>query len=85
MRKGFWHESHTGLFGVWSIVSRQFVFGIQEKSPRTAMRKLHEHIGKSAYKFRFEAKPIRERDAHMFKRGLKYFPENKKEDTTCTD
>ncbi|MFP7446591.1 hypothetical protein SFC50_23090, partial [Bacillus infantis] len=64
------HESHTGMFGIWSDVSRQFVFGIQEPSKSKAWKALYNQIGDNARKWRWKAKPIRQRDAHMFKQGL---------------
>lgn len=65
-----WHESHTGMFGIWSDVSKQFVFGIQEPSKSKAWKALNIKIGKDGLKWRFRVKPIRRRDAHMFRNGL---------------
>ena len=65
------HATHTGMFGIWSTVSKQFVFGIQEPSKSKAEKALFNKIGNNARKWRFEVKPIRKRDAHMFRRGLK--------------
>jgi hypothetical protein len=65
-----WHESHTGMFGIWSDVSRQFVFGIQEPTKTKAWNALRNKIGDNARKWRFKAKPIRKRDAEMFKQEL---------------
>ncbi|MEK5176321.1 hypothetical protein NST63_24525 [Heyndrickxia sp. FSL W8-0496] len=65
-----WHETHTGMFGIWSDVSKQFVFGIQEPSKTKAWNALFNKIGNNARKWRFNVRPIRKRDAHMFKQGL---------------
>ena len=64
------HPSHTGMYGVRSAVSGQFVYGIQEPSKRKAMKALFERIGDDARKYRFDARPIRRCDFHMFKEGL---------------
>lgn len=64
------HETHTGMFGIWSDVSHQFVFGIQETSKTKAWNALYKRIGNNARKWRWVAKPIRQRDAHMFKQSL---------------
>lgn len=66
------HESHTGMFGVWSGVTKKFVFGIQEPSKTKAWKALFARIGDDARKWRFQVKPIRKRDAEMFKQGLKF-------------
>lgn len=64
------HESHTGMFGIWSDVSKKFVFGIQQPSQTKARSALYNKIGNDARKWRFSVKPIRKRDAEMFKQGL---------------
>lgn len=46
------------LYGIWSTVSRQFVFGIKETSKAKARKALFNEIGKDAYKFRFDARKI---------------------------
>ncbi|MED3650633.1 hypothetical protein [Heyndrickxia sporothermodurans] len=66
------HESHTGMFGIWSDVSKQFVFGIQEPSKTKAWKSLYKKIDNDARKWRWRVKPIRQRDAHMFKQDLKF-------------
>lgn len=65
------HESHTGMYGIWSDVSKKFVFGIQEPSKTKAWKALFKEIGNNARKWRWRVKPIRQRDAHMFTQGLK--------------
>lgn len=65
-----WHPQHTGMYGVRSAVSGQFVFGIQELSKRKAMKALFDKIGDDARKYRFDARPIRRCDFHNFKEGL---------------
>lgn len=64
----------TGMWGMWSAVSKQFVFGIQEQSKTAARRELHNRIGNDAYKYRFQAKKIRDCEAHreMLKVELKF-------------
>ncbi|MFJ5713155.1 hypothetical protein [Neobacillus sp. NPDC093127] len=58
------------MFGIWSDVSHKFVFGIQEPSKTKAWNALRNKIGENSRKWRFRAKPIRKRDAEMFKQGL---------------
>lgn len=64
----------TGMYGIWSAVSKQFVFGIQEPSKSAARRQLFNKIGNDAYKYRFSAKPIKDCEEHrmMIRNDLKF-------------
>lgn len=46
------------LYGVWSTVSKKFVFGIQAPSKTKARKELFKAIGTDAYKWRFEVRKI---------------------------
>ncbi len=46
-------------YGVWSNISKKFVFGIKAKSQNEAMRQLFAKIGNDARKWRFEIKEYR--------------------------
>jgi hypothetical protein len=46
------------MFGIRSSISKQFVFGIKEKTKRQARNKLFKKIGYDALKYRFYAAPI---------------------------
>lgn len=74
---------HTGMYGIWSDVSKRFVFGIQKPSKSAAHRQLMREIGKNSYKWRFRAKPIKDCAAHrdMFYKGL-IFKEGVENDAT---
>lgn len=69
----------TGMYGIWSGVSKQFVFGIQEPSKRAAYRKLYKKIGKDSFKWRFEARLIKNSKFHqeMFRNDLVFKSEDK--------
>ena len=45
-------------YGIWSVVSKKFVFGIKEPSKTKARKALFNEIGKDSYKHRFEVKKI---------------------------
>lgn len=47
------------LFGMYSTVSKKFVFGIQATSKSKAYKQLFERIGKDAYKYRFEVRKLK--------------------------
>lgn len=68
----------TEMYGIWSSVSRQFVFGIQEPTKSKAIRKIIKKIGKDWLKYRFNVKAIRENHTPMFFKGLKYKDSDKK-------
>lgn len=74
---------HTGMYGMWSDVSKQFVFGIQKPSKNAARRQLMREIGYDSYKWRFFPKPIKDCEAHreMFHKGL-IFKEGAENDAT---
>ena len=74
---------HTGMYGIWSGVSKGFVFGIQEPTKKAAFRKLYDKIGKNSFKWRFEARPIKESHAEMFWNGLKYKEGAENDATRC--
>lgn len=67
-------SSNTGMYGIWSAVSKQFVFGIQHKSKSGARRELIQKVGKDSFKYRFEVKRIKDCEYHrtMFRQGLKF-------------
>lgn len=46
------------LYGIYSSVSRKFVFGIKEPSKTKAWKALEKRIGNDSRKWRFEAKKI---------------------------
>lgn len=62
----------TGMYGIWSSVSKQFVFGIQESTKSKAIRKIKSKIGHDWAKWRFSTKAIHISHAHMFRQGLIY-------------
>ena len=49
---------NTTRYGIYNSVSKEFQFGINEPSERKAFEKLFKKIGKDAYKWRFEARPL---------------------------
>ena len=46
------------LYGIYSTVSKRFVFGIQEPSKTKARKALFKEIGTDSYKWRFEVRKI---------------------------
>ena len=46
------------MYGVYSIVSKKFVFGICELSKTKALQKLRMKIGNNSYKWRFEVRRV---------------------------
>jgi hypothetical protein len=48
----------AGKVGIWSKVSKKFVFGIAENTAAEAKRKLRERLGYDSLKYRFVVKPI---------------------------
>ena len=46
------------MYGIYSHVSKKFVYGIREPTKSKAWKKLKEHIGKDVYKWRFQAVKI---------------------------
>lgn len=62
----------TGMYGIWSDVSKRFVFGIQKPSKSAAFRQLRREIGRNSMKWRFRAKAIKDCKVHreMFYKDL---------------
>lgn len=46
------------MYGIYNTVRKEFQFGIKEKTPKAAYKKLFNKIGKDAYKWRFEVREI---------------------------
>lgn len=67
-------SKNTGMYGIWSAVSKQFVFGIQEPTKKLAFEQLIRKIGKDSFKYRFSAKRIKDCPEHreMLKGELKF-------------
>lgn len=65
---------NTGMYGIWSAVSRQFIYGIQEPTRNLAKEKLIWMIGKDSRKYRFTVKQIKDCEEHraMFRQPLKF-------------
>lgn len=57
------NEKQVSKVGIWSKVSKQFVFGIAEANAKDAYRKLRERVGHyDALKYRWVCRPIAERE-----------------------
>lgn len=64
-------ENHcTGFYGLWSPRSKRFVFGIQEESRELAAERAKRRLGKR-WKYDFEIRKIRYRNASDFHNGLR--------------
>lgn len=50
--------SGEAVYGVYSVVSKKFVFGIAEPTKRMAWSRLYEKIGKDAYKWRWQVRKV---------------------------
>jgi len=46
------------MYGIWNDVEKRFVFGITETTKDAAWRKFVKRVGKTSYKWRFEARAI---------------------------
>lgn len=46
------------MYGIYSAVSRKFVFGINEPSKSKARKALFDKVGSDAYKWRFEVRKL---------------------------
>lgn len=46
------------MYGIYSTVSKRFVFGIQEPSKKKAWEALFSKIGNDARKWRFEVRKL---------------------------
>ncbi|MBN6887758.1 hypothetical protein ACUXCC_002940 [Cytobacillus horneckiae] len=52
-------ENKTGMFGIWSLAQKRFIFGIQEPTKSKAWKALKKEIGWHGAKYgNFKAKPI---------------------------
>lgn len=52
-------QSRTGMYGIWSVAQKRFIFGIQEATKTDAWRALRKEIGEyAAKKGNFECKAI---------------------------
>ena len=60
------------MFGIWSSTSKKFVFGICEPSKTKAWKALRNQIGKDAFKWRFEARKIKNCAQHQAMFNKKY-------------
>lgn len=47
------------MYGIYNTIKKEFQFGIKEKTPKEAYKKLFNKIGKDAYKWRFEVREIK--------------------------
>jgi hypothetical protein len=47
------------MYGIYSTVSKKFVFGITESSKSKAIKALFNQIGSDAYKWRFEVRKLK--------------------------
>jgi len=47
------------MYGIFSTVSRKYVFGIKEESKTKARKKLFDEIGDDARQWRFEVRKIK--------------------------
>jgi hypothetical protein len=48
------------MYGIYSRVSKRFVFGIKESSKTKAWNKLRDLIGDDSRRWRFEARKLKE-------------------------
>jgi hypothetical protein len=59
MKMEEYHHGRKGRkYGIWNSVRKCFQFGICEDTPAKAVHRLHEKIGKDAYKWRFEPRAL---------------------------
>ena len=63
-------DEHTGFYGLFSPRSKRFVFGIQEDSRTAVGEKAKKRLGKH-WKYDFEVRKIRYRNAAEFNDGLR--------------
>lgn len=63
-------DEHTGFFGLFSPRSKRFVFGIQEESQLAVGEMAKKRLGKH-WKYDFEVRKIRYRNADDFNEGLR--------------
>lgn len=56
--KTYYNGDGINSWGIYNTVTKEFQFGIKEKSPYLARKKLFGKIGKNAYKWRFKTKML---------------------------
>lgn len=74
-------------YGIWNTTRRCFQFGICEDTPRMAVARLFEKIGKDAYKRRFEPRVLPRNAVHseVGPCGLcAFFPPSSGDGKPCT-
>lgn len=47
------------MYGIWNSITKEFQFGICEKSKTKAFKKLFSKIGMDAYRYRFQTKKLK--------------------------
>lgn len=65
-------NDYTGLVGIWSTVSKKFVFGIQAETKAAAWSQLRYMLKRDSGKVRFQVRRIQEKHRPMFRYGLDY-------------
>ncbi len=83
----YYHGRKGRKYGIWNSVRKCFQFGICEDTPKQAVHRLHEKIGKDAYKWRFEPRALPKNAATqtMGPCGLcRYFPPSSLDGKPCT-
>ena len=50
------------MYGIWSTWTKKWCFGIKEPTERKAWQALRAKIGKDAYKWRFEARKLPDKE-----------------------
>lgn len=58
--KVYYHGTPGKKFGIYSAVSKQFMFGICEDTPMLAMARLYQRIGADAKDKRYEPRMLPE-------------------------
>lgn len=58
MKDKTYYQGDGGMWGIYNHLAKQFQFGICEKSPYLAEKKLFKKIGNDARKWRFEARQM---------------------------
>ena len=58
-RRDYYNQGRPGEFyGIWNDITKRFVFGIREKTPRDAVNRLFKKTGKDAYCYRYQFRRI---------------------------
>lgn len=65
-------NDYTGLVGIWSTISKRFVFGIQAETKAAAWSQLRYLLKRDSGKVRFQVRHIQEKHRPMFRHGLEY-------------